>query len=275
MADVDLRPMSLGELLDRTFTPYKRNFWLFAGIVSLPYLLLMVVNVGFELMGKGGGVIEPKGGGVPSASFFLGAFLGGFIFLFFYALVTGAAHAATVFAVSDLYLGRLASVRDSYSRMGTKVFRIVWMFLLFLLVIIVSFVAIVVVAGVLRSPAIVFVGMILAFILIFIILCRAAVAVPSAMLKSSAARPFGWCSTQAACCGPACWASASWTMRWVRLFHSRRSLCIPVTRSRCWPMDAACSIACRQGVAPRRCARFSKRLRKFAARNWKRIIGAQ
>ena len=187
MADIDLRPMSLGELLDRTFTLYKRNFWLFAGIVSLPYLLLMVVNVGFELMGKGGGVIEPKGGGVPSASFFLGAFLGGFIFLFFYALVTGAAHAATVFAVSDLYLGRLASVRDSYSRMGTKVFRIVWMFILFLLVIIVSFVAIVVVAGVLRSPAIVFAGMILAFILIFIILCRAAVAVPSAMLEDSGA----------------------------------------------------------------------------------------
>jgi len=51
MAEVDLRPMSLGEVLDRTFSLYKRNFWLFAGIVSLPYLLLLVINVVVAQMG--------------------------------------------------------------------------------------------------------------------------------------------------------------------------------------------------------------------------------
>jgi hypothetical protein len=184
MADVDLRPMSLGELLDRTFTLYKRNFWLFAGIVSLPYLLLLVVNVGVAQMGKGGSAVDPKGG-MPSTSLLAGAFAGGFIVVVFWLLLTGAAHAATVFAVSDLYLGRSASVRNSYSRVGIKVFRFLWMFLLFLLVIAACIIAISVVGGVLRSPVLVILGMILTFILIFVILCRAAVAVPSAMLEDA------------------------------------------------------------------------------------------
>ena len=33
MADLDLRPLSLGEILDRTFSIYRKNFLLFAGIV--------------------------------------------------------------------------------------------------------------------------------------------------------------------------------------------------------------------------------------------------
>jgi hypothetical protein len=184
MAAIDLRPMSLGELLDRTFTLYKRNFWLFAGIVSLPYLLLLVVNVGIELMGKNEGVINPKAG-MPSANLLAGAFLGGFVVLIFYLLVSGAAQAATVFSVSDLYLGRMASLRDSYSRVGTKVFRILWMFLLFLLAIFIYFTVMVIVGIVLRSPTFMILAMILAFVLIFIVLCRAAVAVPSAMLEDT------------------------------------------------------------------------------------------
>ncbi len=39
MAEVDLRPMTLGEVLDRTFHLYKNNFWLFAGIIALPLLI--------------------------------------------------------------------------------------------------------------------------------------------------------------------------------------------------------------------------------------------
>ena len=37
----DLRPLSLGELLDRCFFLYRKNFLLFAGIVALPHLVLL------------------------------------------------------------------------------------------------------------------------------------------------------------------------------------------------------------------------------------------
>lgn len=36
MPELDLRPLSLGEILDRTFTLYRRNFLLFAGIIAIP-----------------------------------------------------------------------------------------------------------------------------------------------------------------------------------------------------------------------------------------------
>jgi hypothetical protein len=34
MPELDLRPLSLGEILDRTFTLYRRNFLLFFGITA-------------------------------------------------------------------------------------------------------------------------------------------------------------------------------------------------------------------------------------------------
>ena len=36
---LDLRPLTLGELLDRSFSLYRRHFWLFVGIMALPSLL--------------------------------------------------------------------------------------------------------------------------------------------------------------------------------------------------------------------------------------------
>ena len=45
MAKIDLRPMTLGEVLDRTFSLYKENFWLFAGIVAIPCLLLVFASL--------------------------------------------------------------------------------------------------------------------------------------------------------------------------------------------------------------------------------------
>ncbi|MGD0956950.1 MAG: hypothetical protein ABR953_08975 [Candidatus Acidiferrales bacterium] len=45
MADLDLRPLSLGEILDRTFSLYRRNFLLFLGITALPHLLILALNL--------------------------------------------------------------------------------------------------------------------------------------------------------------------------------------------------------------------------------------
>jgi hypothetical protein len=186
MAAVDLRPMSLGEVLDRTFSLYKQNFWLFAGIVSLPYLLLLLVNVAVAQMGNGASAVGQKGG-LPSASMIAGVAAGGVIVLIFYFLLTGAAHAATIFAVSDLYLGRLPSLRNSYSRVGTKVFRILLLFFFIGLIVGGGFVVIGLVGAFLRSPVILGLGMIIGVILLFVLLCRTAVAIPVAMLEDSGA----------------------------------------------------------------------------------------
>jgi hypothetical protein len=94
-----------------------------------------------------------------------GAIVAGVFFAFVYLLLVGAAQAATVFAVSDIYLGRPASVRGSYSRVGGKALRVIAILVLMSLA--------------------VGVGFILLIIPGFILLCRTAVSVPAAMLEDS------------------------------------------------------------------------------------------
>lgn len=166
MPVVDLRPMSLGELLDNTFTLYKGNFWLFAGITALPFLALMVLRVGVAASGASIGLVRT--GRIPpgfSPGMLLSAITAGIVLGFFYLVLAGTAQAATVFAVSDLYLGRLASVRGSYSRVGGKAFRVIAVLIL--------------------TGFAVGIGFILLIIPGFILLCRTAVAVPAAMLEDS------------------------------------------------------------------------------------------
>ena len=52
-----LRPLSLGELLDRTFQLYRQQFMLFVGIVALPQLVLLTAN----LSGLLAGAFPPRG----------------------------------------------------------------------------------------------------------------------------------------------------------------------------------------------------------------------
>jgi len=44
MSQVDLRPLSMGELLDRTFSLYRRHFPLFIGIAAIPHLLVLALQ---------------------------------------------------------------------------------------------------------------------------------------------------------------------------------------------------------------------------------------
>jgi len=45
MNGLDLRPLSLGDILDRTFSLYRRHFLLFIGIAGIPQLLVLVFSL--------------------------------------------------------------------------------------------------------------------------------------------------------------------------------------------------------------------------------------
>ena len=181
MSETDLRPMTLGEVLDRTFKLYKSNFLLFAGIAALPYLMILLVEVVTAAIQ--GGSKASQGAPSISPTLLAGALAGGSIVAILYLLMTGAAHAATVFAVSDLYLARPASVRGSFSRVGAKVFRVLLVFFLIGVVVGGSFLLIAVVGAMARSAAIIGIGIILLIVPAILFVCRAAVAVPVAMLE--------------------------------------------------------------------------------------------
>jgi hypothetical protein len=166
MAKVDLRPMTLGEVLDRTFTLYKGNFWLFAGIVAIPDLLVVIFSVFYasSLVSELPAANRPP---TPAAmASLLGASLAGLaLFALVYFCVFAVAQAATVIAVSDLYLGRSASLRRSYARIGDRIPTV-------LLVMVLVFLMIGVGAVFFIVP-----GIILA--------CRTAVSVPAATLEET------------------------------------------------------------------------------------------
>jgi hypothetical protein len=118
MADLDLRPLSLGEILDRTFSLYRRNFLLFLGIVAIPNLLVLALNLVQMFLGAS----APSRSADPSKTAITGAagalvlllaFAGGLAYLVAYLFAQGG----TVYAVSELYLGRPTTIGASLNRM--------------------------------------------------------------------------------------------------------------------------------------------------------------
>jgi hypothetical protein len=164
MAALDLRPLSLGELLDRTFFLYRRHFLLFAGIAAIPYSLIFVVNLAstvFQHVARAN-----VSGGVPTGAIVAAAATGGLIA--FAALIAGAiaflfSVGATVFAVSELHSGRQTTIRQSLQRVRGYAGTIFGVLFLSVLIMIGGFIALII-------PAI-------------YLMCRICVATPAALLE--------------------------------------------------------------------------------------------
>src|SRR5277367_3315847 len=122
METVELRPLSLGELLDRTFTLYRRHFWLFVGIMAVPSSFAIPINVFFiSLQGS----LAPSA--TPSPPQILTAIAGVFVFVIIFWMAYALAMGAAAYAVSQAYLGQSATVRGSYRKVSEKFWRLVGM----------------------------------------------------------------------------------------------------------------------------------------------------
>jgi hypothetical protein len=119
----ELRPLSLGELLDRTFTLYRNHFWVFVGIMAIPASFSIPMNL--FVYGKQG---SPFAIGTPraQAAIFSLPYLG-LVILFF--LVYSIAMGAVTHAIAEAYLGRMPTVRDSYARVRKRFWGLVGLIL--------------------------------------------------------------------------------------------------------------------------------------------------
>jgi len=121
MPGLDLRPLSLGEVLDRTFSLYRRHFLLFLGITAIPQLLILGLNLAQTLLTKMPALPQtpPVEQFQSAASSGLMAFgiLGVILALVIYFVAYLFAQGGTVFAVSELYLGRTTTIGASLGRM--------------------------------------------------------------------------------------------------------------------------------------------------------------
>jgi hypothetical protein len=108
VSEFQLRPLTTGQVLDRTFALYRAHFWLFAGLAALPATLGVLVQLGSLSYTHVAGITA----GTP---FYRSIGLGlitvvGQILQF---LAYGISLAATTSAVASLYLGRTAAIGSS------------------------------------------------------------------------------------------------------------------------------------------------------------------
>jgi hypothetical protein len=109
MSTLDLRPLTLGEILDRTFTMFRRHFVLWIGITALPQLLTLA----FGLVRLFWGTSDTRQIG---AAFSATNILLSILLLMVAFIASLFAQAATFLAVSDLYLNRPVSIADCLRR---------------------------------------------------------------------------------------------------------------------------------------------------------------
>jgi hypothetical protein len=130
---LDLRPLTLGELLDRSFSLYRRHFALFVGLMAVPSVFTLLIGVSVQLlpeMTKRQIVSETAPNPAMMAIFFaLGTI--GFVFLMFaYWIAYMVTLGATTVAVSELYVGRTATIASAFGQIRGQIGRLLLLLLL-------------------------------------------------------------------------------------------------------------------------------------------------
>jgi membrane-anchored glycerophosphoryl diester phosphodiesterase (GDPDase) len=106
MTGLELRPRTLGEILDRTFSLYRRNFVLFMGIVGIPHLLMLAFSLA-QLAVQGN--VNVFAVGSLSSTWYVLFLVGLIVGIIAYLFSQGG----TIFAVSQIYLGRPVTISEA------------------------------------------------------------------------------------------------------------------------------------------------------------------
>jgi hypothetical protein len=110
-----LRPLTTGELLDRTFSIYRTHFVLFLGIFALPHLCVLALQcLTFAFQSPE----SPLRNALTTMAF-------GFAAVLLSLVVAAASQAAAVVALSNVYLDRSADVMDSFSKVKHQIFGVI------------------------------------------------------------------------------------------------------------------------------------------------------
>jgi hypothetical protein len=206
MPAVNLVPLSLGELLDQTFSYLRKHFWLFAGIMVAPEALLVGFNILMQTFFR---MPQPLPGArtppaAQMATYATRAGVSTFAILLSYYIVYALALGATTHALSEIHLGRTTTIRESYRAIARRLGRLINVTLtivirtfgVFVLAVFVLAFSVVLMGSLPRSLAWLslilglglFVGFLITGILLVIFLVRYSVAVPALVLENLSAR---------------------------------------------------------------------------------------
>src|SRR5947209_3809729 len=110
-----LRPLNTGELFDSTFTLYRRHFALFLGVAALPYLLVLVFQLGLILF-----TMFPLGGAAVVVTI-----LTSLLFLVVYLVSIAFSQGASFFAVSAVHLDEPITIAGAFAKMRGRVWEVI------------------------------------------------------------------------------------------------------------------------------------------------------
>ncbi|HEX5283504.1 MAG TPA: hypothetical protein VFW30_05245 [Bryocella sp.] len=119
-----LRPLSLGEILDRSFAVYRANFWLFVGIGSLSAVVRLVLNA-IQVVIFHGIVPTPQQVQAQFHQQAVARQVGVGITALVFLLASAVTQAAAVWALSEVYLGRRATIGQSIRSVAGRTLRFV------------------------------------------------------------------------------------------------------------------------------------------------------
>ena len=102
----ELRPLSTGEILDRTFSLYRRNFWLYVGLSAVAAAVTTLGSIArLSFFGIGQKIVSAGG---PKAMII--SAIATIVMTILYFAAYGVTQAATTSAVSSVYLGHETSI---------------------------------------------------------------------------------------------------------------------------------------------------------------------
>jgi hypothetical protein len=190
---LDLRPLTLPELLDRSFSTYKRHVWLFVGIMAVPAAFGLVYALVAQVLQFSNGPITP---GMPLRDVLwktVPIVVTAIVYLAVNMVVYSFAVGATTVAVAHIYKGESITVADSYRTIRPQGVRLVLLMIWSWLRVTLAGMGVMVIAGVLAvlvtfiSPILTVLvmglGMFVAVAFMVFFGVRYGVAVPAAVLE--------------------------------------------------------------------------------------------
>jgi hypothetical protein len=116
---IQVQPMGVGEILDRSFRLLRQYFWLCFIIIFIPQAVFFVVNFVVQFLVSGD--MTQDFYGIMGAGFGVSALLAVIIFL----VLQFWAQGALIHAVSETYLGHSTSIKSSYGAMRGRLGRLI------------------------------------------------------------------------------------------------------------------------------------------------------
>jgi hypothetical protein len=118
--EVNLRPLHLGEILDRAVGLYRHNFWLLVGIITLAEIPLLLVQVIFPIFLKAIGAASSSTWLIDVVNIPIR-----------WVFVDGFGAAALSYAIAQRYLHQPINILAAYRRLGGSLFSLVGVLVLF------------------------------------------------------------------------------------------------------------------------------------------------